>query len=140
MDELFQLRVHLEASLTEAAAEQISPADIQLLTSLNADLGRAVEANNRELIRASNFRFHFRLYELANLPQTLEFVRVLWAKYPFDLLGSIPRMSEYATTEHAAVIDALKAGDALAARRAMHIHIELGHRAFSATYTLGKTR
>ncbi|HVY99774.1 MAG TPA: GntR family transcriptional regulator [Dongiaceae bacterium] len=136
VDELFSLRVDLEAKLTLAAAKRATPTDVRMLSVLNDDLGRAIDRDSRELVRSSNFRFHFRLYELANLPQTLEFVRILWAKYPFDLLGSIPRVPEYATTEHAEIIAALERKDARAAMRAMQSHIELGHQAFKAAYSL----
>lgn len=137
IDELFQLRIDLEGKLTLAAAKRMTRADVRVLASLNTDLERAIERNSREAIRGSNFRFHFRLYELAAMPQTLEFVRVLWAKYPFDLLGSIPRIPYSATVEHAAIIEALERENARDAMRAMRTHIQLGHSAFKSVYTFG---
>lgn len=136
VNELYNLRLDLEPKLTLAAAKNANAADIRMLSSLNDDLRRAAQRECRELVRSSNFRFHFRLYELANMPQTLEFVRILWAKYPFDLLGSVPRVPEYAHSEHARIIEALERHDARVAMRAMQSHIELGHRAFKHAYLL----
>ncbi len=90
-DELFDLRMTLEGKLTAAAAKRITPADLQVLVDLNQDIRDALARGVRETVRGSNFRFHFRLYEHADMPHSLEFVRVLWAKYPFDLLGSNSR-------------------------------------------------
>ncbi len=40
-------------------------------------------------VRAMNYRFHSHFYSLAKQPQTLHFMQVLWAKYPFDLINLI---------------------------------------------------
>ncbi|MEJ0017725.1 MAG: GntR family transcriptional regulator [Acetobacteraceae bacterium] len=136
IDELYQLRMSLEGTLTLAAAKRIGAADIERLATLHADMGVAIERKTRETVRASNFRFHYQLYEHADMPQTLEFVRVLWAKYPFDLLSAIPRRFERMAAEHAELIHALRSGDARKAMRAMQAHIEGGYREFTATYDL----
>jgi len=136
VDELYQLRLLLEGKLTQAAARRSQPEDIQDLSALNAEMATVAHRKSRELTRAANFRLHFRLYDLAEMPQTLEFVRVLWAKYPFDLIGSIPRRGERVLAEHVDLIEALKAGDARKAARAMQAHIEAGHREFKATYAV----
>ena len=94
----------------------------------------------REEIRGNNFRFHFRLYERADLPQTLEFVRVLWAKYPFDLLGSVPGRLPRVLDEHAELLAVLKEKDPRKAAKAMQAHISSGHRDFKATYALEPRR
>jgi DNA-binding GntR family transcriptional regulator len=138
VDELFDLRMTLEGKLTAAAAKVLTPADLKILIGLNDDIRDALARGAQETVRGSNFRFHFRLYEHANMPHTLEFVRVLWAKYPFDLLGSIPGRPVRVLDEHAGLIEALQERDPRKAVRAMQAHIASGHRDFKATYALAR--
>ena len=139
-DELYDLRLVLEGKLTAAAAKRMTDDALHALTLLQEEMCSATERGDRHGIRGSNFRFHFRLYELADLPHTLEFVRVLWAKYPFDLLGAIPGRPPVVLDEHAVLLDALRQRDARLALRAMQAHITSGHRQFTATYTLDPGR
>jgi DNA-binding GntR family transcriptional regulator len=134
VDELFDLRMMLEGKLTAVATKRLSQDDLQILIGLNESIRIALTRNSPQDVRGSNFRFHFRLYEYADLPHTLEFVRVLWAKYPFDLLGSIPGRPPRVLDEHAELIIALREGDPKKAMRAMQAHINSGHRDFKATY------
>jgi DNA-binding GntR family transcriptional regulator len=135
-DELYELRKSLEGKLTAGAAKRLTPSEFDGLVRLDDEIRAATTAGDREGIRGGNFRFHFRLYELAALPHTLEFVRVLWAKYPFDLLGAIPGRPVLVLDEHAELIEALRKRDPRLAIRAMHAHITSGHRQFKATYTM----
>jgi DNA-binding GntR family transcriptional regulator len=136
VDELFDLRFALEGKLAAAAATVLTEADLDALTELNDEMRAAAARGVQETVRGNNFRFHFRLYEQANLPHTLEFVRVLWAKYPFDLLGAIPGRPARVPDEHADLIRALKERDPRKAMRAMQAHIAAGHRDFRATYAI----
>ena len=81
-------------------------------------------------------KFHFMLYELADQPQTLHFVRVLWAKYPFDKLTAMPNRLSDVAAEHEAILAAARAGDTRAALKAMQYHIENGWREFKRNYPL----
>ena len=136
VDELFDLRMTLEGKLTQTAALAMSGSELESLVALDRDIQDATRRGDREGIRGGNFRFHFRLYGLAGLPHTLEFVRVLWAKYPFDLLGAISGRPELVVDEHARVMESLRKRDGRAALRAMQAHISSGHRQFKATYAL----
>ncbi|MCX7363737.1 MAG: GntR family transcriptional regulator [Alphaproteobacteria bacterium] len=135
-EELLQLRVLLELRLTKAALAIIDSATLAELTALNAETEAAAHINDRDVTRRTNYHFHFTLYELANQPQTLHFVRVLWAKYPFDKLTAMPdRLSDVAA-EHEAILAAARAGDIRAALKAMQFHIENGWREFKRNFPL----
>jgi DNA-binding GntR family transcriptional regulator len=140
VDELFDLRMTLEGKLTAAATRNMTPGDLNGLITLNDNIRSALASNSREDIRGNNFRFHFRLYEYADLAHTLEFVRVLWAKYPFDLLGSIPGRPPRVLDEHAELLTALRDQDPRRAAKAMQAHITAGHRDFKATFALEPRR
>jgi DNA-binding GntR family transcriptional regulator len=135
-DELCELRMDLEGKLTAAAAKRMTPDVLQALLTLDKSIREALKRGDQQAVRGGNFRLHFRLYEAAGMPNTLEFVRVLWAKYPFDLLGAIPGRPALVLDEHAAMLDALRRKDARQALRAMHAHIASGHRQFKATYAV----
>ncbi|ROP83771.1 DNA-binding GntR family transcriptional regulator [Stella humosa] len=128
--ELYELRLDLESRLTRAAAAGIDDAGVRALEELNDAILVAARSGNHDAARSANFRFHFRLYEMAGQPQTLHFVRILWAKYPFDLLTVLPRRQFDVADEHRDILDALQARDVQAATRAMESHIESGWRAF----------
>lgn len=139
-EELFELRLLLEGRLTRIAAANVTPDDLQALVALDQEIVVAASTGVHERLRRANYRFHFRLYELARKPQTLEFVRVLWAKYPFDLVGIIPGRFGRADAEHKALLEALAASDTRRAVQAMQVHIESNWREFKATYPLYRAK
>lgn len=133
-EELYELRLLLETRLTRAAAKRIDAAGIRALEDLNEELLAAAERDDNDAARSANFRFHFRLYELANQPQSLHFVRILWAKYPFDLLTVMPRRQFDVADEHRDILDGLRQGNVAKVTRAMQNHIERGWRTFKEHY------
>lgn len=137
VDELFQLRLAMESRLTLAATKLLTDRDLEELIAIDDALRRAAGHKEFESIRRGyNYRFHFRLYQCADLPQTLHFTRVAWAKYPFDMIGVLPNRGEQVLNEHDAIMEGLRARDARATMRAMQRHIEYGHRLFKANYGL----
>lgn len=133
-EELYQLRLALETRLTLEAAERMTPADLNMLKALNHDLLAAVKTHTRSSLQGKNFQFHFRFYELANQSQTIDFVRVLWAKYPLDMMSKMPGRPMRVFEEHAVLLDALARKDAAAAALAMERHITSGWNEFRSNY------
>ncbi|MCC7274795.1 MAG: GntR family transcriptional regulator [Alphaproteobacteria bacterium] len=133
-EELFDLRLLLETRLTLEASRRIDPAAIGALEAINQEIARAARRHDNDAVRSANFRFHFRLYEIAGQAQTLHFVRILWAKYPFDLLTVMPRRQFGVRDEHRAILEALRAGDPDAAARSMQDHIRSGWEMFKRHY------
>ncbi len=124
--EIYGLRLTLERELTEAAVHNMTPDSLAELQDLHRMLVRALDSDDLQSVRTANYRFHFRLYELADRPQTLQFVRVLWAKYPFtaqDVNRSRPcRMRD----EHELFLTRVEQGDAAGAGESMLRHIGNG--------------
>lgn len=137
IDELYELRSMLESRLTREAAKRVTPAALATLNKINKEMVSALNKSDLAGIRSANFRFHFYFYGLAEQPQTLQFVRILWAKYPFDLLAIMPNRQSEVIKEHQAFLDALAAGDAKAAIRTMQTHFESGQRGFKKQYGAG---
>jgi len=124
--EVLQLRLMLESQLVRGAMERLTSADLAELRQLASEFERSFEAGDRAAARGVNYRFHRRLYDIARLPQTLHFVQVLWARYPFDLINAVPGRGREAAREHDDILRALAGGDATAAVLAMRKHIESG--------------
>ena len=61
---------------------------------------------------------------------------MLWAKYPFDLLTTIPNRLSRLASEHAEFLDAARAGNTRLALKAMQFHLENGWREFKRNYPL----
>jgi DNA-binding GntR family transcriptional regulator len=124
--EILNLRILLETQLVKGAVERATAADIGELKALAAEFETAFDAGDNEAARAANYRFHHRLFEIAAQPQTLHFVQILWARYPFDLINRLKGRVSRAAAEHGAMIEAFAARDAAAAMLATREHIEAG--------------
>jgi DNA-binding GntR family transcriptional regulator len=130
--EINELRMLLESRLVLAAMEQMSPQNYVELGQLQREFEEAESRGDREAVRALNYRFHRQLYALAGQPQTLHFVQVLWAKYPFDLINLIGGRPGRAAAEHRRLLKAMKAADRTSVLDALRKHIDAGWRELQA--------
>lgn len=125
-EEILQLRITLESQLVATAARKITTEQIATLKTLADDFERAAKKRESIAARALNYRWHFFMYEIAELPQTLHFVQVLWARYPFDLIHHVEGRVSRAADEHTALLEQLIQGDLPGAMLTMRRHIEAG--------------
>jgi DNA-binding GntR family transcriptional regulator len=124
--EVLSLRLLLENQLVRGTAQKITSGQIEELHALANEFESAFDKGDRAAARWVNYRFHRQMYEIAEMPQTLHFVQILWARYPFDLINAVEGRGKDAVHEHEEILNALTAGDALAAMLAMRKHIESG--------------
>ncbi|TAL02560.1 MAG: GntR family transcriptional regulator [Rhodospirillaceae bacterium] len=125
-NEMLNLRILLETQLIRGAVEQATAADIEELRAIAATFERAVADKENEAARAANYRFHRRIFDIPNMPQTLHFVQVLWARYPFDLINKIGGRVGRAVDEHTQLLNAFIEADTASAMLATRRHIEAG--------------
>lgn len=135
--EIFELRVKLERDLTERALACMNGATLAGLRESQRVIAALAEGGTRLASRTENYRFHFRLYELADRPQTLQFIRVLWAKYPFISQERGGRRLKN-IDEHERFLRLVEAGDMAAAADAMVAHIESGWRELLASEAMAE--
>lgn len=131
-EEVLDLRLQLESRLIRGTLQHVTGQDISELQAMNAEFGRAFELGDRAAARGVNYRFHRHLYSIAAMPQTLHFVQILWAHYPFDLINAIEGRGKQAAAEHDEIMRALVSGDLPAAMLAMRKHIESGYSVLKA--------
>lgn len=124
--EVIDLRILLETRLVQAAVEKATGSDIAELKVLAGEFAEAFDSGDNEGARAANYRFHHRLFEIAAMEQTLHFVQILWARYPFDLINKLKGRVSRAAEEHDEMLGAIIAADAAAAMLATRQHIEAG--------------
>jgi DNA-binding GntR family transcriptional regulator len=124
--EVYELRVPLERDLTQRALAKLTPAGLKELRALHKEAATARGENARYAMRTANYRLHFKLYETADRPQTLQFVRILWAKYPFGFEHLTRGRSGRMIHEHEAFLAKAQEGDIDGAVQAMVDHIHSG--------------
>ncbi len=124
--EVLNLRILLETQLVKNAVERASGNDIAELKVMGDAFARAYEVGDNETARAANYRFHHHMFKIAAMPQTLHFVQILWARYPFDLINALKGRVSRAADEHDDMLAAIIAGDTSAAMLATRKHIEAG--------------
>jgi DNA-binding GntR family transcriptional regulator len=124
--ETLNLRILLETQLVRGAVERATAADIGALKVLAHEFAAAFDAGDNETARAANYRFHHQMFEIAAMPQTLHFVQILWARYPFDLINQLKGRVSRAAQEHEDLLQAFIATDVAAAMLATRQHIEAG--------------
>jgi len=132
-EEVLELRLLLESRLLRGTIEKIAAQDIVELRALADEFEQAFKVGDRAAARGVNYRLHRRLYSIAAMPQTLHFVQILWARYPFDLINAVEGRGKEAAKEHDEILNALLDGDASAAMLAMRKHIESGWSLLKAT-------
>lgn len=126
-EELFDLRIMLEGDLTRLALQNMDSAEIAELCNFHQ---RYVEAKGDIDRRRANYRFHFHLYEMAERPQTMQFVRVIWAKYPFPYHEMMQDPGPRVEKEHEAFLRCVQDHDHDGAVAAMKAHIRSGWNEF----------
>ena len=134
-EEIVELRVTLECKLALRGMDRLTPEQVQELRDLQAELEQASERGDRDAVRSINYRFHEVLYLAADLPQTLRFVRALWARYPFDLINKLDDRIGRTSREHREIISAVLSRDEGAMLTSLRMHIRAGWDEFRASYT-----
>jgi DNA-binding GntR family transcriptional regulator len=123
-DDVLEQRLQLELPLLRGTAEKITARDFTELHALADEFERAFDTGDRAGARDVNYRFHRRLYNIAAMPQTLHFVQILWARYPFDMINAVAGRGKEAAKEHSEILRALLDGGVSGALLAMRTHIE----------------
>ena len=134
-DEITDLRVMLECKLGLKAVNRLTSQDIEELRSLQAQIEDAAARGDKDAVRTINYRFHELIYIAAELPQTLRFVRALWARYPFDLINRLDNRIDRASQEHRDMLSAIIARDEAAFLQALQTHIRSAWDEFKASYS-----
>lgn len=123
-----EIRQAFEPFAAALAAERATPQDVELLMDLARDIGRA--SHTAESLALADLRFHLALAEVSKNP----FMRSVSSLIEAALVGIFKLSSPAADPEkiaevaasHCAIVDAIAAHDAVAARQTMEHVILVG--------------
>lgn len=123
--EIAEARGALESLLARRAAERATDAERSELSGIVADMHTAVAANRPMDYSKLNRLLHRRIREISGHSTASELVAILrnrGSHHQFRL-ATMPGRSSDSLLQHAAIVDAIVAGDGDAAAAAMHVHL-----------------
>lgn len=123
--EAYELREMVEIhNIPRVVAQLDKDGEIRLKTAMKAYI-KASRAGSLKLRLAKDINFHITLAEISNRPLSIRILRYLldflYLRFEKELIFSRPQ--ETAIREHQKIVDAIMAGQARAAQRAMRDHI-----------------
>lgn len=123
--EIAEARGALESLLARRTAQRASQAERHELAQIVADMRTAVSTGQHVEYSELNRVLHRRICEISGHSTASELVANLrnrGAHHQFEL-ATMPSRSTDSLPQHAAIVDAIVAGDGDAAAEAMHIHL-----------------
>lgn len=141
VEDLYAQRIFLEGRAAKIAAEKISPSELDHLRQLHEEMGHHQSPEQITQYRRLNRRFHQLIYTASRRQYLIRVLNQLWATYPTMLWGNfaqtavspLPARDATDQQEHAAILHALAAHDAVAAEALMQNHIAAVAEALLAT-------
>jgi DNA-binding GntR family transcriptional regulator len=134
LEDLCRARIAVEGLATELGAPQVTPADIRTLEEIAFEQETIARGNNVYELMAKNQQFHFTIYRASGSEVLLQLIESLWLRFgPYTRMLSASVESRMRSGEidpadrHRLIIDALKAGDFVAAREAVVDDIRHAH-------------
>jgi DNA-binding GntR family transcriptional regulator len=122
--DLFAAQALIAGELVARASARLDQPGLQRLDQLHRDLRKAATAGDGDLVEQLNHEFH-RVINLAAGSPRLAWMLSITAKFaPRRFFATIPGWPRASALDHAAILSALRKGDAEAARKAMTRHIE----------------
>jgi DNA-binding GntR family transcriptional regulator len=122
--DLFAAQALLAGELVARASARLDQPGMQGLDQLHRDLRKAATVGDGDLVEQLNHEFH-RVINLAAGSPRLAWMLSITAKFaPRRFFATIPGWPRASAQDHAAILSALRKGDAEAARKAMTRHIE----------------
>ncbi len=126
LEEIAFARRMLEAKLARMALTRMGAQDIDRLTGIDRTLDAAIEAEDVQTYLASNYRFHFTLYEMAEAPILLSLTRSLWLRFAPSLRVVIESEGKIGPDRHRDALEAMRAGDGAALAAAIEADVVQG--------------
>lgn len=120
--DLYDTRIELESQAVRMA-ESFAPAEIDRLEEILEGLLDGKSRNDHDQVVDLNREFHFSLYRKSNSPRRLGLIELLWFHSERYQRLSIDHRHDGADAEHRAILDAIRAGDHVAAGDALGVHL-----------------
>jgi DNA-binding GntR family transcriptional regulator len=119
--ELYMLRAPLERLAGRLAAEKISDSQLARLSKLQAPFEQAAAAEDDKRMTQINADFHAVIYAATKTNYLEKFILRLWVPYFWGAKWSLTGRTE-SVSEHAQIVEALSARDAVRAGEVLEKH------------------
>lgn len=127
LDQVAFARLTIEPKLAELAAAHLTPALIEDLRRIDAQVDRSVQAGDIPGYLESNHAFHFCLYEASQAPVLVDMARSMWLRFGPALRVVCARHGRDALPDrHFDALAAMQAGNAAALKAAIESDIAQG--------------
>lgn len=121
--DIFRAHALLAGELAARAAQNATAEQVAELQALHFELMAAANRDDAELLEKKNHEFHREVYLIAGSPRLRRALGTFSRYVPRKFYGQIPGWPATTANDHSAVIEAIEANDADAAREAMERHI-----------------
>jgi len=112
-EDLLTCRVLLEPAAAAQAVGHIDPARMKALRKIDAQMDAALASGDVATYMASNYAFHFTIYEASGRPTILRLIETLWLQFgPFMRVVYGRFGTAGLVDQHAMALEAVAAGDA----------------------------
>lgn len=120
-DDILQMRILLEGQAAELGTYRISPADMQIMRTLNEHMEQAIKRNDLKGYLDANEDFHVTLYRASGSPLLMELIETVWLKVgPIsNQLFENEKFAQKLNAAHDDVMSAIEQRDGAAVRRAI---------------------
>jgi len=132
--DLFTAQALLAGELVSRAVVRMGPDGLRGLTEVHEALRKAAADGNGALVESLNHDFHRRINTAADSPRLAWMLSISTRFAPRRFFATIPGWSKASANDHAAIIEAITAGDAATARAAMMQHIENAGKLLAANF------
>lgn len=126
LEEVYRLRIFLEPLACGLAAQRIGGDTLGELSGLNDAMRVSAAAGDIAELKRLNYRWHLRIYDVAETRFAADFIRRLWTAYAWDDVWAVEGTTELSLRQHEEILGALGGADAAAAADLMQRHIEAG--------------
>lgn len=125
--ELIFARQWLDPYLAERATSRASDADLRMLTEIDDDLDRAILRGDMRGYLELNYRFHHRIYEIADAPILADVADGLWLRFGPSLRVVCGRIGTQGLPDkHKDLLEAMRARNGAAAAQAIRADVVQG--------------
>ena len=121
--ELYLVLAALEGLAARLGAELVTAKEVTEIGRIHRRATTAVRRGRTAELRELNRDFHRALYDASGLRMLQELIAKLHAKVHWDTLSIIPGRPQQTVVEHAAILAALRAGDAAEVGRLTSQHV-----------------
>lgn len=132
--QLMTVRESLEPTAAAAAAVHATPQGLAAVEKLLVEMKRSVQDGRTEKYLESHYQFHFRIYDMCQMPILEDIIENAWLRCaPTLRLGLpqyIPGLKRY--EHHVATLAALRRGDGPAAAESIRADIESARKDIAA--------